>query len=95
MARYTLNPATESALPRDPAVDGSLRRLAEEILDDAQQRVPVDTGDLRDSGFVDGGDSDYRIGFDADYAAFVEYGTGDTDPQPYLEPAALQSRGRL
>ena len=51
---------------------------------DAQSRVPVLTGALRDSI---GPDED-GFGAGADYAGYVEFGTSDTAPQPFIGPAA-------
>lgn len=51
---------------------------------DAQSRVPVLSGRLRDSI---GPDED-GYGSDVDYAPFVEFGTSDTAPQPFIGPSA-------
>jgi hypothetical protein len=51
---------------------------------DARSRVPVLTGTLRDSIEVD----EDGYGSDVDYAAFVEFGTSDTAPQPYIGPSS-------
>lgn len=77
----------------DPDVDKAVRTLAEQIFADSQATVPVDTGELKRSGFVDGQDSYYRVGYTAAHAPYVEYGTDDTRAQPFLEPAALRARG--
>jgi hypothetical protein len=53
-------------------------------IEDAKTRVPVLTGELRDSI---GPDED-GYGAGADYAPFVEYGTSDTAPQPFIGPSA-------
>jgi hypothetical protein len=95
MGRSVLDQAAMADLVRDPAVDRAVHSLADEILAEAQDRSPVATGALRASGFVEGDDSEYRIGFDRDYAAEVEFGTDDTTAQPYLTPAALKDRGPL
>lgn len=61
------------------------QRIASEVgADSARSFAPVDTGTLRDSIQVDenGYSSDVR------YAAFVEFGTSDTAPQPYIAPSA-------
>lgn len=95
MARYTLDSAALAALPRDATIQRALSQVANDILEDARRGTPVDTGRLRDSGFVDTDGTDHRIGFDAPYSAFVELGTDDTSAQPFLAPAALNNRGRL
>jgi len=56
----------------------------------ARELVPVWTGGLRDSiaGWVADEDSPTAVvGASAAHAAFVELGTSDTEPQPYLRPA--------
>lgn len=69
-----------------------LQRIAEDILDEAQRAVPVDTGDLRRSGTVRENGDEYEVAFTAPYAAYVELGTQDTPAQPYLLPAAVKRR---
>ena len=60
-----------------------------QLLDDAILFAPVDTGELADSGHIDG---DYVI-FDATndqgvpYGGFVEFGTAYTPAQPFMGPA--------
>lgn len=63
-----------------------MTEIAAQLRDDAKAAAPVDTGDLRDSIEVQGG-RDYRIvRATARHAFFVEFGTSDTPPQPYLWP---------
>jgi HK97 gp10 family phage protein len=57
------------------------------ILAEAQQLCPVDTGFLRDSAFMQVSGDDVEIGFEADYASYVEFGTYKMAAQPYLRPA--------
>jgi len=63
-----------------PAAAAGAKAWADAVLARAQQIVPVDTGELRDSGHVVVVVEDKRcyarVQFDADHAAFVEYGTG-------------------
>lgn len=69
------------------------RKIAHAILADAQRAAPVRTGALRDSGFVeDEGDGEFTIGFFAEYARFVEFGTRNQPAQPFLTPAAFKRR---
>ena len=62
---------------------------AEVILKYAQDLCPVDTGFLRMSGNIheDTGRGDVFIGFDAEYASYVEFGTYKMEAQPFLRPA--------
>jgi HK97 gp10 family phage protein len=72
----------------DAAVEAGEKAGAEDVLTGAQARVPVDTGNLRDSlttaSDPEGGT---LVGTEVDYAVFVEYGTSDTPAQPFLRPA--------
>ena len=58
------------------------------IVDIAQQLVPVDTGFLQSSIYhqmIDQGT--LEVGAEAEYASYVELGTYRSAPQPYLRPA--------
>ena len=46
------------------------------VLESALEIVPVDTGELRDSGHVIVSQNYAAVEFDSDHAVFVEYGTG-------------------
>lgn len=61
---------------------------AEAVAAKARRRVPIDTGELRDSIHVEGTD----VVVDADHALPVEVGTVDTAAQPFLTPAAESER---
>ena len=52
-----------------------LLKGAEVILTRAQTNCPVDTGALRESGYISVFSEEIIIGFDAEYASYVEYGT--------------------
>lgn len=85
----------------DDSTAAGLKRTALEISKEAQNRVPVDDGDLRKSIAVAervGGDP---LSFEVtagdtvvDYAGFVEFGTRYQSARPFLTPAA-QSVDRL
>lgn len=74
-------------------------RVVQETKDDvvevAQDRVPVDTGKLQ--GSIDGtvrtrGDNIvFLVGSPVEYAAYVELGTSNMSAQPYLRPALEQA----
>ena len=61
------------------------------ILDYAQANCPVDTGFLRESGYIRVQSNYVEIGFDAPYASYVEYGTSKMEAQPFLRPALDES----
>jgi HK97 gp10 family phage protein len=74
------------------AIETGIERGANLIADVARQLSPVDTGALRDSIRVEGGDDALSRkviagGDGVDYAAFVEYGTSVSPAQPYMTPA--------
>lgn len=50
--------------------------IADEGADTARSVVPVDTGDLKASIGIEGGDGSYEVAVENDHAAFVEFGTG-------------------
>lgn len=60
---------------------------ADIILARAQTLCPVDTGTLRESGYVSAASDEVTIGFDVEYASYVEFGTYKMEAQPYLRPA--------
>lgn len=66
---------------------------AQDIVDDAKRRVPVDTGELRDSIGKRREGIGWLVEATAEYAGFVEYGTRHMAAQPYLTPAAEGQRG--
>ena len=66
---------------------------AMEIIDYAQSIVPVDTGFLRNSAFIQVQPQDVLIGFEAPYASYVEFGTYKMAAQPYLRPAFDEAEG--
>lgn len=76
-----------------------LDAIGEIVAETARTLVPVDTGRLRDS-------IDYRIGRDDKgpfvdvgateiYAPFVEWGTVNMAPEPFLSTAAEAERARI
>lgn len=85
---------------------GMRRNIAEELNSAAascvalgQQLAPVDTGFMRDNiKQTDTASSDQLravIISEADYSAFVEYGTVNMDAQPFFTPAYESARRQL
>ena len=62
-------------------------RRAFDILAKSRATVPVDTGNLKNSGHVEVHANRAVISYSANYAAFVELPTRFTAAQPYLRPA--------
>ena len=74
------------ALPR--LEDAVLDLAGEAIVDEAQRRVPVRTGDLLSSiGYYRESQGRYKVVAGMFYASFVEYGTRFMAARPYLRPA--------
>lgn len=92
----TLANELAAAAPKAERVSSTkLSEIAQQMRDDAVARAPEDTGDLKASIYLRGG-KDYRmVGSELRYAFFVEFGTSDTAPQPYLWPAARTAEESL
>jgi HK97 gp10 family phage protein len=84
-----LDQALEVALPE--FLEPLLRSIGVEVIETAKPNVPVQTGELRDSSYVDtytqGETVKVDYGYSANHAAPVEFGTGNRTPKPYLRPA--------
>lgn len=83
MAKLTsqLNQVGLAFTPQD------LAKGAQIILTDAIDNCPVDTGFLRSTAFMQVTGDDVEIGFNAEYASYVEFGTYKMAAQPFLRPA--------
>ncbi len=75
----------------EQALAACVKRLADDVCVRAKEICPVDTGALRDSITVSADSESARISADADYAAYVEFGTSRARAQPYLVPALLET----
>lgn len=68
--------------------------VASFVLEDSQLLVPVDRGDLKDSGeIID--TNGVKVIYTAGHALFVEMGTYKMAAQPYLRPAIDNNKNRL
>jgi len=80
-------------------VDGALRAGAEAIEQQAKQRVPVASGDLRDAIHVEReAMGEYAVVAGDDnvfYGHMVEFGTARVPARPFLVPAAEASRDTI
>ncbi len=75
-----------SAAAAERASSVALTVVAAKFASAARAAAPIDTGALR-SSIVVSGDGDERIIAATDEAAsFVEFGTSDTAPQPFMWP---------
>ena len=79
-----------------PAMREILSQIASETAIVAKQLCPVDTGRLRESiAVMQEGDLKFTIVAGASYASFVEFGTSNQSPQPYMTPAIELTRLHL
>lgn len=76
-------------------VHRQLARWAADVKASARQLVPVRTGHLRSSIYAEVREWVARIGAEAAYAMFVEFGTRYMRARPYLYPAIQQHLPRL
>jgi HK97 gp10 family phage protein len=84
---------TKIAREAGPAGRRALLRTANDVLDISQQFVPVDTGELKESGLVEViAEDEVHVGYSAGHAIFPEFGTIHQAAQPYLTPAMQQAR---
>ena len=71
-----------------------VKRAALNVQNGARERVPVDTGRLRNSiaHEVDANGLNATIGTNLEYAPYVEFGTQRMRERPYLFPALEEER---
>ncbi len=81
----------------DAGVAAILDKVAADVLAESQRTVPVVTGNLKNSGQVEPGDDQYSryIHYQAEYAAYVEFGTRFFSGRFYLTPAVEHHRNDL
>lgn len=68
------------------AATAALNKAAAIVAVGAKATAPVDTGELRNSIGVTGDKDSRTISATAAHASFVEFGTSDTPPQPFMWP---------
>jgi len=68
-------------------VEMELDVVGADMVDLSRSLVPIRTGFLRDSIFHRAAGFTLDFGAEADYAAYVEFGTSRMPPRPYLRPA--------
>lgn len=81
-------PEIIAELPHE--VGDALKEGADAIAEGAQERVPIETGALRDAIHVEETDGGYLVvagDNDAFYGHIVEHGSVNTPPRPFLIPA--------
>jgi HK97 gp10 family phage protein len=76
-----------------PTVGQQLKDIAQNVVNDAQQAAPVDTGYLRDNiQITSQTDKEVVVESRAEYSGYVEYGTVYMQAQPFFEPAVRKAR---
>jgi HK97 gp10 family phage protein len=99
MSKVTIKngiPALMASLD-EKTLDG-IEEVAERVAEGAKERVPVDSGGLRDAIHVERTDDAIRvIAGDTDhfYGHFVEFGTTRRAARPFLTPAFEAERDEL
>lgn len=80
-------------------IEGSISEIiaagADAVCNNAKSICPVDTGALRDSISVSAAGNRAEISANTDYAAYVEFGTSQMAPQPYLVPSLIGNSGAV
>ena len=78
--------------------DKIVKAVAFEVLREAQQKAPVDTGALRANADVNtkyAGDGIVNVEFHQEYAPYVELGTYKMAARPFLTPAVEAGEKKL
>lgn len=71
----------------DDIANRIIHKGAMDILAHSQREVPVDTGNLKNSGHVDTGNLTATIAYGAEYAVYVHEGTRRMAARPFLRSA--------
>jgi HK97 gp10 family phage protein len=87
-----------AGMPR--AIDEGVEETAADVLDERDNLVPIDTGELLDSGTVRKvADGHYEVregdGLKDARAHYTEWGTATQSAQPHMTPAAERNRPAL
>ena len=78
--------------------DKIVKAVAFEVLREAQQKAPVDTGALKANADVNtkyAGDGIMSVEFYQEYAPYVELGTWKMAARPFLKPAVENAAKKL
>lgn len=68
-------------------VEGILERAADNLVARARALAPVETGELRNSIRASGSGMDRAVTAAVDHAVYVEHGTRNMQPRPFMGPA--------
>ncbi len=84
----------------------ALKKAAETVLDSAKEKVPVDTGKLKDNLDISkvktkNGEKYIEVGItkgdnsEIFYGKFIEWGTSQRPATPYLQPAYEENQNKI
>lgn len=73
----------------------ALETAAHVILRESKLNTPVDTGNLRNSQYIENQGDVVYIVVNAKYAVYVEYGTEKMAARPYLRPAIESTKSEF
>lgn len=74
----------------------SSKAAATIIYNRSQELVPVDTGELKESGeVIDVGNNQFTVQYGTDHAIFQEFGTSTQHGTPFLRPAIDDTRDEV
>lgn len=76
----------------DNALEVALEEIGLTAEGFAKKKCPVDTGRLRNSISHASTEGTAYVGTNVEYAVYVEMGTVNTKPQPYLRPAVTEHK---
>ena len=76
----------------DNALEVALEEIGLTAEGFAKKKCPVDTGRLRNSISHASTEDTAYVGTNVEYAVYVEMGTVNTKPQPYLRPAITEHK---
>lgn len=76
----------------DNALEVALEEIGLTAEGFAKKKCPVDTGRLRNSISHASTEDTAYVGTNVEYAVYVEMGTVNTKPQPYLRPAVTEHK---
>jgi HK97 gp10 family phage protein len=69
-----------------------LAGMGTDIIRRSSRKVPVDSGTLKQSVYLEGKPFSVEVGYNADYATPVEFGTYKMKPQPFFRPAIAEAK---
>ena len=91
-----MSPVNDLAARLRAATEAAARVAGEHVLDAAQAKITVDTGELRDSGSVEVSGATATVSFDADHATSVhENHRGVSTSPKFLEKALVEEKARV